>query len=256
MEIIFDSNVWEKVVSSESEPYVTIRKNIENEKITPFICEVSISLESIKKKYRARFFESYEPIFEEVHHESDKQSIRGSICFKPNNDSHPPLPKILLQKLDLARVLGFKVIRMNRYGTVRTNEIPQDMYYDSNSESMEEFWHRADLFVECAEFISMLGAGQAEYNEFVEEFKIQARSVSHLPKEIPADQHKRFSKAVAEWADGDLLAACYQNDIQYLCSDDRGKNAGSSSAFATQNLAMISECFNINILSSCDAAQL
>lgn len=255
VKIVFDSNVWEKVTHPDAEPYSIIRHKIEMQNITPYICEIAISLESIQKKHRAGFFESYQPSAKIVNCDSAGNSITASICFGPNNADHPSLPEILKKRLEVAKYIGFKVIHMNRFGTVRTNEIPTEMFLQP--ESGEKVWKKSsDRFTEFDEFIKSIEAGQHEYNRLTQEFGIQSASIPGLARKIPASQHKRFAKAIAEWADGDSLAACYQEDIRYFCTDDRAKNAGKSSVFSLENIAKLSDRFGIKILSSEDVAVL
>lgn len=248
VKIVFDSNVWEKVTHLDAEPYSIIRHKIETQNITPYICEIAISLESIQKKHRAGFFESYQPATKIVNCDSDGTSITANICFGPNNEAHPPLPEILINRLEAAKRMGFKVIHMNRFGTVRTNEIPTEMFLQP--ESVEEFWKSSERFTEFEEFIKSIEAGQHEYNQLTQEFGIQSASIPGLARKIPASQHKRFAKAIAEWADGDSLAACYQEGLNYFCTDDKAKNAGKSSIFSLENIAKLSGKFGIKILSS------
>ena len=66
------------------------------------------------------------------------------------------------------------------------------------------------------------------------------------PREGPFNE-KKFRKACAEWADGELVAAhiAYQNDI--LCTHDRGKSAGAPSIFDPANRAWLTQEFGVAI---------
>ncbi|ACF12156.1 hypothetical protein Cpar_1764 [Chlorobaculum parvum NCIB 8327] len=249
MKIVFDSNVWEKVVDSEAEPYRTINMKIRGNLLVPFICEAAISLEQIPKMHRAGFFKTYKPKFEF----KDTQSVDNRVCtefsISPNNELHPGLPEVLISKLALAQRLGFKVIHMNRFGTVRTNEIPKDMYvqFDENG----GFWRRAELFSECVKFIEKMGGGQSKYSRFKQEFGLSDGTL-----QIPENKRNAFIKAIAEWSDGDSIAACYSMGIHLFCTDDRGQNAGCSSVFFPDNIKKISERFEVEVISSARAAEL
>lgn len=248
MDVVFDSNVWERVVHLDAEPFDTIRRKIRSAHIAPYICEVAISLESIRKVDRSGFFETYSPNIEFQTLPSNNNETHGLVCFSPNNEAHPPLSKVLLARLEQAHQLGFKVIHMNRFGTVRTNEIPKDMYMEVGS--MEEFWADADRFAECAGFIEMLSAGQYEYNKLVNSLNLRRLSLIEVARKIPREKHKAFSNAIAEWVDGDSLAACYSKGFKYFCTADRGKNSGPSSIFSANKIARLSVQFPIEIISS------
>jgi hypothetical protein len=62
-------------------------------------------------------------------------------------------------------------------------------------------------------------------------------------------ERKEIEKAVAEWADGDAIAAhiAYRNDI--FCSADRGQSAGGPSIFDVENRAWLQNTYGIRILS-------
>ena len=59
MKVTFDSNVWEKLVS-ESSDYPTIRGRIRDGSMSPYLCEISVSLRS--ELDRQQFFPNYRPI--------------------------------------------------------------------------------------------------------------------------------------------------------------------------------------------------
>jgi len=53
VKVTFDTNVWRRVVEIEvnsRDEYQELRREIENKKIEPFICEIALSLESISRK--------------------------------------------------------------------------------------------------------------------------------------------------------------------------------------------------------------
>jgi len=254
MKIVFDSNVWEKVVDLDAYPYKQILQKIKLRHIYPFICEAAISLESIRKLHRAGFFNSYEPKVEFQSLPSTGDTFGTRVCFSANNELHPPLPEVLLQRLQQAARLGFKVIRMGRFGTVRSSEIPEEMFCETPPET--EFWKEAERFAECEGFIYDLPAGQYQYELMVNKLRARGLSVAGVASNVPPGKRKKFSEAIAEWVDGDSLAACYSKGISYFCTDDRGRNAGATSVFGAANIARVAEVFGINVLSSNDVAQL
>ena len=107
MNVTFDSNVWENVIDEADRHYVQIKNKIRTSEIRPYICQIALSLEAIEKKWRAEFFESYEPstISEDVPTEDSK--LRMRVCFKPNEELHPGFHPNLQGKLLKARDLGF-----------------------------------------------------------------------------------------------------------------------------------------------------
>ena len=50
MNVTFDTNVWERVIDEDNHHFAEIKNKICNGKIQAYICEIALSLESIKKK--------------------------------------------------------------------------------------------------------------------------------------------------------------------------------------------------------------
>jgi hypothetical protein len=64
------------------------------------------------------------------------------------------------------------------------------------------------------------------------------------------DQERReIENAVAEWADGDAIAAHVAYGIDVFCSDDRGQSAGAPSIFDEANRAWLQQTYGLRILS-------
>ena len=250
MKITFDSNVWERVINEEEHHFVKINKKIREGKIQAYICEIALDLEAIKKKERAKLFENYTPCITVKELPPENGKLGMQIGIKPNTEQHPGIPPKQLAKLLKARDLGFKVLRMTLAGTLRTEEIPDDMYVEPDD--TEEFWRYRDLLDNCSNFIMGLGCGQAAYNQFKEQFNLVG---SGGPK-MPSEQEKKFSKAIAEWVDGESLSAHYAAGNDFFCTDDRAKNSGTGSIFHVKNRTQLEKAFGIKIISSCEAAQL
>ncbi len=246
MNVTFDSNVWEKVIDEDDHHYVQIKNKIRTGEIRPYICEIALSLEAIAKKLRAEFFKSYKPSIKFENLPTEDGMVRMRMCIEPNNELHPGFHPKLRCKLLKARNLGFRVLRMTSFGTVRPNDIPDDMYVDFVS--IDEFWPYAEPLARCSEHITALGCGQAPYNQLKERFDDS--------QGIPSEFDKSFREAVAEWVDGDSLSAHYASGNEWFCTDDKAGNAGTGSIFHPQNRARLKKNFGIKIISSHDAARL
>ena len=115
-------------------------------------------------------------------------------------------------------------------------------------DDIEEFWRYAELLKNCNAFIVELGCGRAAYDQFN-----QADLGGQM---IPGGQWRKFSKAIAEWVDGEALSAHYAAGNDFFCTDDKTRNAGIGSIFHNQNRAQLEKEFGMKIISSCEAAQL
>ena len=250
MKITFETNVWEPVVNEEKPHLAEIKNKIRDGKIQAYICEITLSLEAIQKGKRSEFFGDYEPsrIVEDLPPENGKLGIRVGIA--PNTELHPGLHSKQWDKLLKARNLRFRVLRMTNIGTVRTEEIPDDMYVQQDD--IEEFWRYAELLKNCNDFIVGLGCGRAAYDQFKAQFNL----VGSGGQPVPDEQKKKFDKAIAEWVDGEALSAHYAAGNDFFCTNDKAGNAGIGSIFHNQNRTQLSEAFGIKIISSCEAAKL
>lgn len=247
MNITFDTNVWEPMINEEKPHLVEIKNKIRDGKIQAYICEIALDLEAIQRKLRPEFFESYEPLTTVEDLPPENGTLRIRISVGPNTERHPGLPPQQWTKLLKARGLGFKVLGMTNFGTVRTKEIPDDMYVEHDD--IEKY---RELLGHCNEFIVNLGYGRATYDQFKEQFNLVGSGGQTVPEELK----KKFSEAIAEWVDGEALSAHYAASNDFFCTDDKGRNAGRGSIFYDKNRTQLEKAFGIKIISSCKAAQL
>lgn len=245
MNITFDTNVWERLVTEEKAHLVEIKNKILSGKIQAYICEITLDLEAIPRKERAEFFGDYEPRITVEHLPPENGEFRMQICIAPNTDLHPGIHAKQWDKLLKARDLGFRVLRMTAFGTVRTKEIPDDMYVEHDD---KEFWRYLELLGNCSDFIVGLGCGRAAYDPY------KARFLGG--QAIPKGGKRKLEKAIAEWVDGEALSAHYAAGNDFFCTDDKAGNAGTGSIFHDQNRTQLEKEFGIKIISSRKAAQL
>ena len=246
MKITFDSNVWEPMVNEEKPHLVEIKNRILDGRIQAYICEITLNLEAIRRQKRAEFFENYKPKWTVEDLPRENGELGMSIGIGPNTELHPGLPSKQKVKLLKAQDLGFGVLRMTNIGTVRTEEIPDDMYVEHDD--IEEFWKYAELLKNCNDFIVGLGCGRATYDQFMAQV--------NDGQTIPHEQWRKFSEAIAEWVDGEALSAHYAAGNDFFCTNDKARNAGTGSIFHNQNRTRLIKEFGIKIISSCEAAQL
>ena len=62
---------------------------------------------------------------------------------------------------------------------------------------------------------------------------------------VPESEKHFVHKAVAEWADGDSIAAHIAHQIHYFCTRDHGVGAGTSSILSPTNRNALSERFGV-----------
>ena len=240
MKITFDTNVWEPLINEDKHHLVEIKNKILDGKIQAYICEISLDLEAIQKKERAEFFGNYEPSITVEDLPPENGKLRMRIGIAPSTELHPGLPPQQSDKLLKARSLGFRVLRMTNFGTVRTTDIPNDMYVEHDD--IEEFWRYAELLENCNDFITELGCGRAAYDQF--------NLIGSGGQPVPDEEKKKFQKAIAEWVDGEALSAHYAAGNDFFCTEDKAGNAGTASIFHSENRNQLIKKFGIKIISS------
>lgn len=257
MNVTFDSNVWERIIDENDCHLAEIKDKIRDGRIQSHICEIALSLEPIKKKLRAEFFENYHFRTTVNNLPPKGETLTMQIGFKPNVELHPGFHPKLWAKILEARNLGFRVLRMTNIGTVRPKNIPDDMYI--NPTDMDEFWRYAEPLASCSDYITSMGCGQAAYNRFKEEFNLVGLDVHSIPVERRkefVERWKDFAEAIAEWVDGDSLAAHYAAGNDFFCTDDNARNAGTKSIFHSVNKKRLETEYSIKIIPSHKIAQL
>ncbi|HSC80945.1 MAG TPA: hypothetical protein VLC08_11365 [Chitinolyticbacter sp.] len=237
MQVTFDSNAWENILI-EQDVLHPLRVEIEKGSIQPYVCQIALSLESIERKNRKDFFESYQPKIEIHDFPGGKGVIHNRLSFCSDNDAHPGLHDKLKKKLDIAKSLGFKILPMTNIGTVRSPEIDKSMLGDFDT--VEEFWDYAERLSECSRFIEGLGCGYAHYDATKKSFG--------SPEFAPSNIEKKLSESIAEWVDGEILAAHYASQNAVFCTEDRAGNAGAKSIMSPSNFAEFTKRFPICVV--------
>lgn len=252
MNVTFDSNVWERVIDEDNHHLTKIKDKIRNGRIQAYICEIALSLESIERKIRSKFFEDYRPRITVNHLPAEDEKLVMQVCVAPNVELHPDHHPKQQAKLLEARNLGFRVLRMTNFGTIRTQEIPDEMYMDNLDADIDKFWRYAERLESCNDYITSMGCGRALYNRFIEEFNL----VGSRGQSIPIDRRKEFAEAIAEWVDSESLAAHYAACNEFFCTDDNARTAGTKSIFHEGNKSRLEAEYGIKIISSCETSQL
>lgn len=237
-------------------PFRQLRQAIENREVSAYICEIALSLEAFPKKERSAFWETYRPCVEACVEESiqhvQKIELSGTFSISPDNSKHPGIPLKQQSKLMEAQKLGFQILRMTNFGTVRCLDIPDKMFIDLE----DDFWEYAERLAECSNFITQNGWGFAQYEGLRNKYNLQGISIVDVPGKIPSSEHRKFYKSIAEWVDGDALSAHYGFRNDYFCTEDTGRNAGSQSVFHPPNLSKVKNKFNLKILPALEILEL
>lgn len=248
MLITLDSNVWEKMVCPDdalnTDPkfpiYKELNQFIGKEGLDFVISETVFSLEAIGRKERKKFFSGYTPKIDMADNNEESQQSSISIAIGPNDDLFPDLSAQLLRKANIAFELGIKVLQLPRIAIPSPNVIHSHRYPATLAHIEATF--------SAAEFIEdQLNCGYSWLTKLFDKHNLPDIFLSVY--ELPSYEENNVSKAIAEWADGDSIAAHIGYGGRYFCTNDKASNAGSGSVMHPKNIEILHKKFCLNVVS-------
>ena len=218
MRVTFDSNAWEAIFSIDNIAGSAVRAALEQEKIEGFICAAAFRIEAISKRNRPAYFaQPYMDVSVEIVPSATPGQFMFMTSMGPDNRKHPGIPAIQAEKLGRALAAGVKLIRgENWMGLPVPGEISDSNLYVQ--ETPEEANERQSRQLMASSAIDGRSVGNAAF--------VAAEGWIDRPR--TQMEEKELSRACAEWADGELVAAhiAYRNNV--LCTNDRARMAGHS----------------------------
>lgn len=234
----------------------TIKMAIQTGRIIPFVSDVLVILEGIPKHERAKAFQSIG-----LQSTRDDKGITGyspegvpirtiNITLTPTM-SRPELPEQLLQALNIGKAWGFQYISIPRIGMPF---VDNKKHYKPESEA--ELSVRLQRLAAITQVLSQRGVGSGWV------YELSKKMIADQPALVQRGDMRAFAEAdpkkvarvVAEWADGDAIAAHYSYGHDIFCTLDEGKSAGSKAALHSNNRAWLVQEFGIQILCPQDLA--
>lgn len=231
-----------------------IQAAIKSGRIQGFFCESLITLEGVQRRNRPEVLGSTR--LETRFSSPDDQTININIAVKQDRN---PLPEKFNARIRAAQALGMRALRgPARIGWVTVEDKDGTLFkpYDSVSELTQ----RLDKVHELATAIATRGVGQAVAVRLG--LDLLARAGIPQPTLWPQGlQHAQgnrerdeISSAIAEWADGDSVAAHYGYGIDLLCTEDRGKGASAASVLDENNRIWLQSEYGIRFVSLAELA--
>lgn len=259
MKVTFDSNVWELVVAPEKSiadadtiSFDKIRQAIIAKQITPFISATIFSLEGIARKNRKELFGKYTATVKSAE-TTDGNAIQVKLSIGPNLDAHPGNNAYLAKYLDLALALGFQVINVPRFASIFSPTV-QGLLPEQTAEEFDAYTTRTS---EAVKFIEALGCGMKPLLQVLSPYPRPYRSSMYRwIAEVPDSASKHIAKAIAEWADGDSVAAHIAMGNDYFCTRDQARGAGQGSILSSVNLAHLEQKYGFKTISPVELSSL
>jgi hypothetical protein len=243
LRITFDSNAWEQVFADQDADLTGIRAALVEGRIWGFICETGFRIEAIRKKDRPVYFQQpYMSVQSSLIMNDGRPTIKTSIG--PDDSRHPGLPYAQRLKLERALSAGIKLLRGGAWmGLPVPSEIRDPSHYVQDEPDVA--FERQQREIDISYQIEQRGVGKAAFDA-ADGWEICNRD---------AAGEQRLSKACAEWADGETVAAhfAYKNDI--LCSNDQGRSAGQS-IFDPANRAWLGASYQMRFTTVGDLAAM
>lgn len=252
MRVTLDSNVWQFVVRPELVPnhphhddFVLTREALRTKRIEGFLSETFGTLEAFKNSAKPSYFSSIRPNVD-VRTETVGNGALMSIGIGTNHGRHPGLKPILQDGLNAALSLGIRLMRAPRIGLPLPATFLHIEHF-ADEQDVPVSAERDNRWGEIVEAIEQRGVGPAVIRALSQALRQGATSG-------PSDPTK-FARAVAEWADGDSVAAhiAYKNDV--FCTEDKGNSAGGPSILDGNNRVWLQATYGVKFATIGELAQ-
>lgn len=264
--VTFDTNTLDKAVRPERFPkdilqaeYQKVYDALKIGAIEGFICETIVTCEGIQKKDRAETYGSTKLVSKQEHKTNEDGDDIINISLTPEMSKLKPLHPEVIRRLQAAFALKIKVLGAPRIGGLNIDDPNNEIYFQETPNSAEQS-ARLERQFEAGREIEARGVGFSQLKELAGKFASRANLIEpwfkSLERAIDVHEMNSVNRAVAEWADGDTLAAHIGYGIDFFCTEDAGKSAGARSILDANNQAWLRERFGVKIISMSDLAKM
>jgi hypothetical protein len=250
--VTFDTNalndlVWPKRSQLGSAGHMHATKvlaAIKAGSIQGYFCETLVTLEGIQRNDRAPVLGGTRLQSEST--STDKNTIQISIGVVQDRK---PLDSEFSDMLRRAKSLELRALRAPaRIGWVRIRD--EDGTFFAPDGPVIELLGRMDKVNAMAIEIAVRGLGYAKAVELGRKFA-DCDNPSNPElwfKGLRGASRRQVRLAIAEWADGDSIAAHHGYGIDLFCSEDSGKNASGASVLDDANRKWLSDTYGIQFV--------
>lgn len=244
MKITLDSNVYRQVAAPDvfrKDPrhgdFEAIHRAIAAGSATGYISETVLTLEGIQRLQRAEYFSEPKLDVKFTETEDENGTIGLTIEMGPRDSAHPGLHPMAADAVGRALQLGMRFLRAPRIGVPRPTVLTEaDFAADQDASARQERFSELSHQLEARGFgiVAAKDVGEA-INKRVG--KPTDPWFSNLDQAADTNERAAVARAVAEWADGDTIAAHYAYGNDVLCTEDVAGNSARKSVFdqATRN---------------------
>ncbi len=266
MRVTFDTNTLDRAVRPErftkdvrQNEYIRVYQGLMSGSIKGFFCETIVTCEGIQKNDRVEVLASttLTSLREHMQNEAGEDVIK--LTLTTEMPKLKPLHSEVIARLHAAFKAGMMVLGAPRIGWMRIEDPDNEFYFREipNSAAQSE---RLERFHTAIEAIESRGVGFTQIKDLTEKFSLRAGITEpwykSLARTIDVHEENAVKRAVAEWADGDSMAAHIGYGIDFFCTEDAGKSAGASSIFNAENRAWLNQHFGVKFITLNDLANM
>jgi hypothetical protein len=260
MKITLDSNVYRKVASPDifvKDPrhsaFVVIHNAVVAGCATGYISETVLTLEGIQNSQRPEYFAASELDVKFTETPNEHRAIDLTIEVGPRGSGHPGLHPMAASHISRALQVGMRLLRAPRIGLPSPTE-PDEANFAVDADVSA----RQKRFSELSRQLESRGFGIAA-----------AKCVGHainnrlgkptdpwfgnLSQTTDTNERAAIVRAVAEWSDGDTIAAHYAYGNDVLCTEDLAGNSARKSVFDQETRNWLAANYGVEM---CTVTQL
>jgi hypothetical protein len=262
MRVTFDTNTIDRVARTESflkesshEDYVQVHDALLAGKIKGFFSETMVTLEGIERGHRVATLGSTQVVTD--WRQVDENVISMTIGLK---QSRNPLHPKFSERLRAAQSIGMRALRGPARMVVAFTVKDEDGTFFERVEPIEELIKCREKANEVATAIETRGLGRAKALSLGLELSRRDGESGELWLQglgrAQASEHKKVARVVAEWADGDSIAAHIGYSNEFFCTHDKGMGGGRPLTFDAENRAWLTATYGVSFVTLSDLAAM
>jgi hypothetical protein len=173
--------------------------------------------------------------------------MKMSISFGPDKTSHPGSNSYIDNYLSKALEIGFSVLPCTRLAWIKNPDFKEEWLL-----KIENINDYSDKFAKLTGEMTVNECGCYHLQIIGQKYQGSTNNWIDGLKLAPLSEEKNVAKALAEWADGDSIAAHYANGNDYFCTRDKAGNAGQNSVLSVKNRQWLEKEYGLNFITPND----
>ena len=250
--VTFDSNVWRMAADPgccpedpEQGAFEHIHRAIAAGSIEPLLSVTMFTIEGVRRTDRPTVVGRYRPSITATGAPGAGGGFRLRLGIEPNQAAHPGINEQLGAHLTVAIAAGFRLLRCPRIGGFDTSDLDREWFVQPGDVPLSDI---LDRFAQVAQKIEDAGAGIAILQQLGSSHASPGDPWQRGLRNVPETEGRRLSRALAEWADGDTVAAHVAYCGDFLCTRDMARGAGVTSVFASANRAWLTAEYGVRFV--------